>query len=239
MIIGILLLAGSSLRLNEVNEKQYIKINDKELFLYPLFTMFEVKELDSIVLVVKKDKLELTKEIVNKYQNKNIYNKKIYFVEGGSSRQESSFNALKFIDTIINKNEDNYVLIHDAARVLVSKEIIEENIEEVKNYDATTTYINESDSLIEVKNTQSNKDVIKSYLNRDKIKKLQTPQAFKFDIIFSAQKESKTLNNDDASLVFNKGIDVALVLGNSLNFKLTTKDDLSLLKMLIEGKDGF
>lgn len=239
MIIGILLLAGSSLRLNEINEKQYIKINDKELFLYPLFTMLEVREIDSVVLVVKKEKIELTKNIVNKYQNKNILNKKIYFVEGGSSRQESSFNALKFIDTIIDKNIDNYVLIHDAARVLVSKEIIESNIEAVKKYNATTTYINESDSLIEVKNTPSNKDIINSYLNRDKIKKLQTPQAFKFDIIFSAQKESKSLNNDDASLVFNKGKDVVLVLGNSLNFKLTTKDDLTLLKMLIEGKDGF
>lgn len=227
------------MRLNEINEKQYIKINDKELFLYPLFTMLEVREIDSVVLVVKKEKIELTKNIVNKYQNKNILNKKIYFVEGGSSRQESSFNALKFIDTIIDKNIDNYVLIHDAARVLVSKEIIESNIEAVKKYNATTTYINESDSLIEVKNTPSNKDIINSYLNRDKIKKLQTPQAFKFDIIFSAQKESKSLNNDDASLVFNKGKDVVLVLGNSLNFKLTTKDDLTLLKMLIEGKDGF
>ncbi len=230
MISAIILLAGPSTRLNEDLEKQYIKINNKELFLYPLTTFSLIDQIDNIILVVRKGKIEETQKIIDQYS----FSKPIYIVEGGFSRQESSFKALNFIKHNFLTKCD-YVLIHDAARILVSPSIILNNIEEVKKVGATTTYLDSYDSLIEVDSINN----LKNYLNRDKIKKVQTPQAFNFDIIYQAHIKSRKLSNDDASLVKDLGINVSLVKGDIFNFKITTKEDLKLLRLLIEGKDEF
>lgn len=229
MVSAILLLAGSSTRFEGDIKKQFIKVDDKELFIYPLETLYSVKEIDNIFLVCHKDDFDHITDVLSEYH---LEEKEIYFVEGGETRQKSVLNALRFIKN--NNIFTDKVLIHDAARFLVSKEIIEENLRYLDDYDGTTTYLPISDSLISINNNEE----IENYLNREKIKKVQTPQAFKFDIIIAAHEKYEDYSvNDDASLLLMEEISVKLIKGSLFNFKVTTSDDLELLKLIIEGKN--
>lgn len=228
MTSAILLMAGDSLRSESPIKKQFAKFNNKELFLYPLETFYSVEEISNIFLVGQKEDFDFINEVLSNY---NFENKEIYLLEGGSTRQKSVYNALKFINdhNIYTEN----VIIHDVARPLVSKKIILENLEALNNYLGTSTFLNESDSLIAL---NSNNEV-ENYLNREKIKKVQTPQAFKFDIIFQAHEKYMDISvNDDASLLLMEEIKIKLINGSSLNFKVTSNEDLELLRLIIKGK---
>ena len=80
---------------------------------------------------------------------------------------------------------------------------------------------------------------INNSLNREKIVKLQTPQAFKFDIIYTAHETERKNGNlsftDDTSLLVSKGFKIKLVESSILNFKVTNFDDLFILKRILEG----
>ncbi len=228
MTSAILLMAGDSLRSESPIKKQFAKFNNKELFLYPLETFYSVEEISNIFLVGQKEDFDYINEVLSNY---NFENKEIYLLEGGSTRQKSVYNALKFINdhNIYTEN----VIIHDGARPLVSKKIILENLEALNNYLGTSTFLNESDSLIAL----NSKNEVENYLNREKIKKVQTPQAFKFDIIFQAHEKYMDVSvNDDASLLLMEEIKIKLINGSSLNFKVTSNEDLELLRLIIKGK---
>ena len=116
---------------------------------------------------------------------------------------------------------------------MVDEEIILENLKALENYPGTTTYLDESDSILTI---NTNYD-IENYLNRDKIKKVQTPQAFKFDIIIEAHEKYEDVSvNDDASLLLMEHQNIKLVRGSPLNFKVTTNEDLKLLELILKGK---
>ena len=79
----------------------------------------------------------------------------------------------------------------------------------------------------------------RKYNYREKIVKLQTPQAFKFDIIYTAHETERKNGNfsftDDTSLLVSKGFKIKLVESSILNFKVTNFDDLFILKRILEG----
>ncbi len=228
MTSAILLLAGSSTRLESGVKKQFIKFHNKELFIFPLETFYKIDEINNIFLVCQKGDFDHINDVLSEY---NFENKEIYLVEGGLTRQKSVFNALKFIYK--NNIDTDNVIIHDVARFLVDEEIILENLKALENYPGTTTYLDESDSILTI---NTNYD-IENYLNRDKIKKVQTPQAFKFDIIIEAHEKYEDVSvNDDASLLLMEHQNIKLVRGSPLNFKVTTNEDLKLLELILKGK---
>lgn len=226
MITAIILLGGIGSRLNKETPKQFIKINDKEMFLYSLETFLSVEDINKIVLVIEKNSFNEVKDILSK--NK-ISNKKVHLCIGGKTRQESSFNGLSYIKN--NFKNCTFVLIHDAARPLVSKMTIKKNITAVKKFGATSTFIDINDSIV-----KSKYDKIENYLNRDEIKIIQTPQAFKFSLIYKAHLNTKSTFNDDSSLIKNNGYNIRLVKGDIFNFKVTTKQDLKLLEAITKQK---
>lgn len=226
MMTCILLLGGQSTRVNLDKPKQFLEINGKELFEYSLSTILSTNLFKNIVLAVESNYLEHVKNILEaKYKGKNIS-----LVSGGNTRQKSVYNALS---SIKDENVD-YVFIHDAARPLASKEIFVSVANEVQNYPAISSFSKISDTICEKNDTDS----IKDYLNREKIIKIETPQAFKFDIIFRAHEEYMKLKNfistDDASLVKHMGVEVALIENKNFNFKVTTSSDIDLLKKILK-----
>ena len=79
------------------------------------------------------------------------------------------------------------------------------------------------------------KKKIDALASRDILFSSQTPQTFKFDVIYKSHLSSYSKEaTDDCSLVLSNGHDVHLVNGSKLNFKVTTKEDLKLLKALIK-----
>ena len=223
MIINvILLLAGKSERFNTKNTlKQFIKINDKDLFLYSFETFLKHKDINSIYLVVPSTHIKYVEDKIKEYKTK----KHIFVIEGSSTRQLSVFNGLKAIK---ENGSCDYVMIHDAVRPGITKEIIDQHIKEIGKYKAISTILDINDSII------SSNDKLSSYtcLNREETYLIQTPQTFSYNLIFNAHlKEYNNVCNakDDLSLI-DKSISVKLVEGSICNLKVTTANDLELIK---------
>jgi 2-C-methyl-D-erythritol 4-phosphate cytidylyltransferase len=154
-------------------------------------------------------------------------------VAGGDSRQLSVYNGLQAVKEIA-KNDNDIILIHDAARPLISQKIISDNIKACQEFGAVDTVIKASDTIISSADAQ----VINNIPNRSELYQGQTPQTFKLSIILEAHEKAKSglIPNvtDDAKLVLSLGKDVHLVEGSKQNFKITTFDDLMMLKALLK-----
>ena len=169
--------------------------------------------------------LDKISQYVKQYNLKKV--KKVLL--GGSSRQESVFLALKQLEKDDVKNDD-IILIHDAARPVMDKQIILDNIQGVLAHDAVTTVIKVSDTIVKAK------EQLESYVDRSDLYRVQTPQSFRFKIILEAHEKAKNDGKeytDDSALVKENGRPVYLVKGSAANFKVTTIDDLKLLEMLV------
>lgn len=222
MNIALIVASGTGSRMHLNIPKQFYKIDGKEILYYTLKVFENNKNIDYILVVTSLDYIETVKNIINKYQLKKIK----FIVEGGSTRQESVFNGLKYLKEH-NVNDNDLVLIHDGVRPLVDDEIIDENIKCALKNESCITAIKSIDSIAYSEDTLT----IKNNLNRDNIYLIQTPQTFKFSLIYNAHLASNNdLASDDSSLVRKINHQVYIVKGNKRNIKITTQDDLDLLK---------
>lgn len=226
MNIALIVAGGSGTRLKTANQpKQFIDINGKPLLTYSISAFENHPKIDAIVIVVINEYIDLVKKWCNQYN----FLKVKAVISGGSTRQESVFNGLKEIKSFAK--DDDIVLIHDAARPLISKEIINNNIEACLKHDAVTTALLSKDTVIHSINQQSINDVP----NRKELYQSQTPQTFKLSLILEAHQKNNSDNaTDDAQLVLGLGKDVFIIEGSSLNFKVTTDEDLTMLKALVK-----
>ena len=114
---------------------------------------------------------------------------------------------------------------------MVSQDIINNNIDMCLKHDAVETAVKAIDTIVK----SNNGEVINELLSRDEIYQVQTPQSFKLSLILKAHESAKeNSNTDDASLVMMLGEKVYIVDGNKQNFKVTTDEDLTILKALLE-----
>ena len=231
MNYGVILLGGDSLRTSTSLPKQYIVIGQKEVFLYPFELFLKNSQIDKIILVTNKDYVDFVRLRLVNYKIK----KEIFVVEGGTSRQDSSYLALRFIKDNEKDTKDINVIIHDAARPLLTTKVLNAVINELKNSEAITTFIPSYDSLL----ISQNGETVDEYKPRNSLYRIQTPQAFKFDLVLQAHEEAllKKYNDitDDSVLVKRMNHSIKMVMGDPFNFKITTFDDLILLRKIIEG----
>jgi 2-C-methyl-D-erythritol 4-phosphate cytidylyltransferase len=235
MNIALILAAGSGTRMGNTNKpKQFLSIYNKPLIVHTIEAFEMHDDIDMILIVTNDTYIDDVKIWCKQYDLTKVQ----YIVAGGSSRQESVYNGLKKLEKIGISDED-IILIHDAARPLISQTIITENIEACKKYQAVDTVIPSSDTIIR----SVDKETICEIQKRSEQYQGQTPQSFTFKVINDAHEYAKSINNtettDDCRLVLNMGKDVHLVNGSKLNFKITTFDDLMMLKALLKiGKTG-
>ncbi len=231
MNIAIILAGGYGSRfLNESNKfpKQFYEFCRKEVIAYSLETFNKHPQIDKIVVVSNIEYIKKTEEIIKKYN----FEKVIGVVSGGITRQASVYSAIDYLSELGFGNPN--VLIHDAARLLVSKQVISNNIKALESSKAVSTILPCTDSMI----LSENGATITESLDRNKIYVVQTPQSFKLDLLRSAHKFAQTLNiydsTDDASLMKLLNEKVTLVPGNKANMKLTTEEDLIFIKAIFE-----
>lgn len=217
-VSAVLLLAGLSTRFDSPKSKQVCLLNGKSVFAYPLDVFSKNKEISNLVVVVNK---QIKAEVEN-YILENKITAKI--VLGGETRQES-------VEAGLANCDGDIVVIHDGARPLIDDSIINEVIESAKKCGASTTYIPETDTV-----TRINKNgMVDEFLDRNLIAKIQTPQAFKLELLKKAHQNARGVNaTDDASLIKALGYDVALILGSKKLTKITTIEDIKYLEGLLK-----
>ena len=230
MNVALILAAGTGSRMGNTDKpKQFLPIYGKPLMVHTI-EAFEINdEVDAIVISTNEEYIDDVKVMCKQYDLSKVK----AVVAGGASRQISVCNGLQGVKGIGAKDDD-IVIIHDSARPLISQKIISENIKVCKQFGAVDTVIKASDTIVHSQDNQTIKDIPP----RSELYQGQTPQTFKMSVIMKAHDavKGKDIPNvtDDTKLVLMQGIDVHLVEGDKLNFKITTFDDLMMLKALLK-----
>ena len=211
MISVILMMAGSSSRMNANENKLFLDLGTKKVYQHSLDKFLEYGL--EVICVTKEENIKYLSDYTNK----------VKIVIGGNTRQESVYNGLC-------ASTKDYVLIHDAARPFVSKKIIEDCLNAINENKNFLVAAPSKDSIYL-------KTPITA-LNRDNICLAQTPQGgLKSDFLTAHVRavEDALVATDDISLVL-KYIDkeVKIITGEDINFKLTTSLDYILAKELIK-----
>ncbi len=213
-VTAIIPAAGEGKRLNA--KKQFIELLGKPLLLTTASVFEECQAVDEIIVVVGEKDIELAKDILKSLKKvKSV-------IAGGVKRQDSVYNGLK---EVVRETEDDLVLIHDAARPLITREIVASAIDEAKVSGAAVVGVPAKDT---VKTVDEARNVIET-LEREKIWLVQTPQVFRYDLIKEAHERASRVKytaTDDSKLVERLGISVKMVMGSYENFKITTKEDI-------------
>ena len=201
----IILASGQSKRFNSKIPKQFITYKNKALFEHSLDKAIISKLFKKIVLVVN-----------DKKQIKKKYSKNVLIIKGGKERSDSSLIALKYI----KRFKPNNVLIHDAARPNFTIKLLKRLTKSLKTYKASIPVISSKDSIkYKVKNQLFNLERKNSYLT-------QTPQAFKFKDIYYLSLKQNNIIQDEATLFINNNLKIKFINGETLNNKITFKEDI-------------
>ena len=221
---AIIVAAGNSTRMGKGYSKIFEPILEKPSIYYTLKTFQKNDLINEIILVCKENDKENLKNVI--FEN-NITKFKS-FAPGGSSRQESAFNGLKKV----NKNAD-FLVIHDAARILITDEIITNTIKDAHLNKFSIPCVAAKDT-IKIVNTDG---FVEKTPDRSSLFQVQTPQVFdklNYEKVITLAMQSKKDYSDDSQLLENAGFKVHTVLGSYENMKLTTVEDIPVFESILK-----
>ena len=214
---AIVLAAGSGKRMGTSVHKQYLLIKDKPVIYYTL-QAFEASDVDDIILVTGADEIDYCREtIVEKYGFKKVR----AVIAGGKERYDSVYEGLKAL------SDCDYVLIHDGARPLISRALINANITCVQEEKACVTAVPAKDTI----KVADNQGYVADTPDRSKLWQIQTPQTFSYALVLEAYRKRAEAGDDtvtDDAMVVEKYANhpIYLLKGDYRNIKITTPEDL-------------
>lgn len=212
---------GKGKRSGTDTPKQYLKFHGKELIAYTLEVFQKNNLVDEIIISAEPSYFSLLEEIKKKYSLTKISK----IVEAGEERQDSVYNALK----AIKADDDDLISVHDAARPLLPDAILTKAIHTAKEEGNALVCLKARDTLLK------GDKIVNEYVDRSEMYYVQTPQIFKYDDLMRAMNKAYKKNfigTDESMLVKEIGIDINIVEGSMLNFKVTTATDIEMFEKL-------
>ena len=225
--IGVILAGGSGRRLGSELPKQFLVIAGKTVLAHTLHTFEKHERIDEITIVVHKDYIKETEQIVLLEG----FQKVKYIVPGGKERYHSTLAALN----VYKENKCN-LIIHDAVRLLVTTQIIDEVIEALEKYEACTTAIPSTDTILQ---SDVSRQFVHDIPDRSTLFQVQTPQGFHSDTLTEAYRKALSdpqfFSTDDCGVVkrYMPEIPIKITQGLPFNIKLTYKEDISIIEKLL------
>ena len=220
--IAVIPSGGSGTRFNSPIPKQYIEVLGNELISYTLRVFQDCALVDEIIIPANKDYFPLLEEIKSKHSLTKIS----LITEGGKERQDSVYNGLR--SRMFDNND--LIIVHDAARPLLSKNLLIKAISMAEKFDSVVVAIKARDTLIKAETN------VIDYADRENIFYAQTPQIFRYSILMNSFEKAikdSFIGTDESMLVKRAGFDVKIVDGEFANFKITTKDDLEVFEKMV------
>jgi 2-C-methyl-D-erythritol 4-phosphate cytidylyltransferase len=199
-------------------DKVFTPLGGKPVLARVIDAFESCEQVNQIVVVVSRKNLERCRQLITEER----WPKPIEVCAGGRRRQDSVAAGLSRL------NHCDWVVIHDGARPLVTKDLIKRGLKAARETGAAVAAIPVTDTI---KLAESDR-IVHQTPPRQNLWAVQTPQVFRFDIIAKAYERAKGEVTDDASLVERLGYKVKLYIGAYANIKITTPDDLALAELL-------
>ncbi len=201
-------------------DKVLAPLRSKPVLSYVISAFDSCELIDQIVLVVNEKSLEQCQKLIAEEK----ITTPIDICLGGERRQDSVAAGLKQL------KDCDWVVIHDGARPLVTKELIEAGLKAAKETGAAVAAVPVTDTI---KVADDDRTVLETPSRRN-LWAVQTPQVFRPDIITKAYRQVRGEATDDAALAEQAGYKVKLYMGSYDNIKITTTQDLLIAEALIE-----
>lgn len=229
MNIALLIAGGSGNRMGQDIPKQFMHVDGCPIIIRTMQCFQQHPDIDVIAVVC----LNGWETVLQAYANQFCITKLIHIFPGGKSGMESIHNGIYGLKEQGYDDED-LVLIHDSVRPLLGQDIISSNIAICKAYGYAITGIKCREAILESEDGFSSKNSIP----RDKLVRTQTPQTFRLGNIIKIHEEAKEKGIKDSvascTLVAEVGgKEMHLVPGSEKNIKITTVEDLEILKALL------
>lgn len=222
-VSAILVAAGSGIRFTSSLSptfKQFLPLDGRPMFLWSLTVLLKHHLINRVVVVVPPGLLSRIEEKIEGHVTEE-QKRRILIIEGGESRQESVYRALKKLAEL---EESGFAIIHDAVRPYLTKEMVSATIRSVIENGACTTAIPVTDTIKRVE-----AGMITETVDRSRLFQIQTPQAGRLDWLLAghAHAQSKQIKaTDDATILELSGHAVSVVPGSPLNLKITNQEDM-------------
>lgn len=221
--IAVVLAGGSGKRMGEETPKQFLSVLGKPIIQYSMEAFQNHPLIDEMVVVLPDEYLGK----LNQFVDIDMFPKLEAQLGGGSERYLSTLAALRYYTS---ENDAN-ILFHDAARPLVTQEIISNVLYALNQFEAVCVAIPTTDTVIET----TENGFIHHYPKRQQMVNAQTPQAFNIKVIKQAfnmaMQDTGFFTTDDCSIVhkYLPHIPIKIVPGSIKNFKITNPTDLQII----------
>lgn len=229
MNIALLIAGGSGNRMGQDIPKQFMHVDGCPIIIHTMRCFQQHPDIDAIAVVCLKG----WETVLQAYANQFCIDKLKYIFPGGNSGMESIHNGIYGLRDAGCEDED-LVLVHDSVRPLLSQDIISSNIAICKAYGYAITGIQCREAILESEDGFTTSVSIP----RDKLIRTQTPQTFRLRNILNVHEEAKVKGIVDSvascTLVAEVGgREMHIVPGSEKNIKITTVEDLEILKALM------
>ncbi|WP_026924276.1 bifunctional cytidylyltransferase/SDR family oxidoreductase [Glycomyces arizonensis] len=235
-VTAVVLAGGTGQRIGLSIPKQLIKIAGKPVIQHTLEAFEKADEIDDILVLMAPGHIDEVKAIVKKAG----FTKVTDVVSGGATRSESTKAAIAHLEARADSSPDHRLVFHDAVRPLISHRVIAETVAALNRYDAVDVAIPSSDTVIVTRTHGHDGEFITDVPERARLRRGQTPQAFKLATIRAAYDEADKDPNfeatDDCSVVLKylPSVPIHVVAGDEWNLKVTQPVDLYIADKLFQ-----
>ncbi|HGH8002620.1 TPA: 2-C-methyl-D-erythritol 4-phosphate cytidylyltransferase [Streptococcus agalactiae] len=233
MNIGVIFAGGVGRRMNTNGKpKQFLEVHGKPIIVHTIDIFQNTEAIDAVVVVCVSDWLDYMNNLVERF---NLTKVKAV-VAGGETGQMSIFKGLEAAEQLAT--DDAVVLIHDGVRPLINEEVINANIQSVKETGSAVTSVRAKETVVLVNDSSKISEVV----DRTRSFIAKAPQSFYLSDILSVERDaiSKGITDaiDSSTLMGMYNRELTIVEGPYENIKITTPDDFYMFKALYDAREN-
>ncbi|HGA4380049.1 TPA: 2-C-methyl-D-erythritol 4-phosphate cytidylyltransferase [Streptococcus agalactiae] len=233
MNIGVIFAGGVGRRMNTKGKpKQFLEVHGKPIIVHTIDIFQNTEAIDAVVVVCVSDWLDYMNNLVERF---NLTKVKAV-VAGGETGQMSIFKGLEVAEQLAT--DDAVVLIHDGVRPLINEEVINANIQSVKETGSAVTSVRAKETVVLVNDSSKISEVV----DRTRSFIAKAPQSFYLSDILSIERDaiSKGITDaiDSSTLMGMYNRELTIVEGPYENIKITTPDDFYMFKALYDAREN-
>lgn len=230
-IYALVVAGGTGTRLGSKIPKQFLSVMGREMIEWSVHKFDNNNRIDRVIVLVPKDWTFHADALF-------CDRSEVLIAAGGDTRNETISNGLNLIDEKYGIDEETVVLVHDAARPLITAELIDKAIDSMDEYRASTVAMPSTDSIAFSEDGKT----VASCPDRENVFLIQTPQTFRaaeYRRLFEeAPEEKRSALTESTRLFAEAGISVGIIEGEMRNMKVTRSGDIQILEMIYRKSSG-